>query len=152
MGNSLNTTTSFQDVFDRVAQNLKRTGDSLLEKVLPYFMANPNMIIISTNIENTEKYERMKFYDPLFASDSIRKCVKKAVIIHFKLDVNDDFSRFDKEYQVKEPGYMKLRYSQDCSEWRQCKIKNKEKGKVTAKMASNSIANKCKKIWIFFIL
>lgn len=154
MGESLYTTNSFQDIFERISQKLKRTGDSILDNVLPYFTANPNMMIISTNIENTEKYERMKFYDPLFASDSIRKCIKKAVIIDFKLDVNDDFSRFDKEYQLKEPGYMKLKYSEDCYEWKQCKIKSQVNGKATAKLSSNSIANKrnfnFKKLFKFF--
>lgn len=109
------------------------------------------MMIISTNIENTEKFERMKFYDPLFASDSIRKCFKKAVIIDFKLDVNDDFSRFDREYQEKEPGYFKLRFAEDCYEWRQCKIKTSVNGKVSAKLASDSVANKCiNSFFVFF--
>lgn len=147
MGESLFTTNSFQDVFERIALKLKRTNDAILDNILPYFMANPNMIIISTNIENTEKYERMKFYDPLFASESIRKCLKKTVIIEIKLDVNDDFSRFDREYQLKEPGYMKLKYDEDCYEWRQCKIKTNPNSKMTAKLISKSVLNKRKQFF-----
>ena len=104
------------------------------------------MIIISTNVENTEKFERMKFYDPLFSSDSIRRSLKKAVHIDFKLDVNDDFSRFDIQFKQKEPGFMKLKYSDDCYEWRECKIKTYSQNNITAKLASDSVKNKCKKI------
>ncbi len=121
--------------------------DGLLENVKYYFLANPKMIIVSTTAENSNKYERMEFYDPLFSSDSIRKSSINPIIIEFKLDVNDDFSRFDREYQLKEPGFMKLRYSDECYEWRKCKIKFSSNENITAKLSSDSIRNKCK---IFF--
>jgi len=116
------------------------------------------MIIISTQIENSDKFksQRMKFYDPLFSSDSIRKSIIDSelnskimpVIIEFWLDVNDEISIFDGPFQEKEPGYMKFKYSKDCYEWRQCKIKTQSNGKSTAKLSSNSIRNKCK-IYIY---
>lgn len=143
MGEPLYAANSFQEVFEKLSNKMFANNDYLLEGIMPYFMANPQRIIISTNIENTGRFERMNFYDPLYSSEYIRS-MKNSVIIEFKLDVNDDYSRLDQDYKEKVPGFLKLRYSSNCYEWRECKIKTSNQAKRTAKLASSTIRNKSK--------
>lgn len=147
MGENLLTTNSFQEIFDKIILKLKDLREFEREDVINYFLLNPNMIIISTYLENENNIrERMKFFDPLYSSNLIRKqLTNNAVHIEFNLDVNEDYSRFDISLNEKEPGYLKLRYSKDCYEWKECKIKTLPNNQgLSAKLCSSSIVRKCK--------
>ena len=110
---------------------------------------NPKKIIISTNIENSLEFERMKFYDPLYSSNNIRKCTNEVICIDFRLF--EDVLNFENDEFLKENAFMKFNMDVGIYEWRECLLsKNNNNGKIFANLTSDSLRNKCKFFFIFF--
>jgi hypothetical protein len=149
MDETIHSMISFQDIFEKISNKLIKIGDNSLNKIIEFFTFNPKKIIISTNIENSFEFERMKFYDPLYSSNNIRKFSDKVICIDFRLD--EDILNFENNGLLKENAFMKFRMDEGIYEWRECLLsKNNSNGKIVANLTSDSLRNKCNNFFCIF--
>ena len=132
-----------QDIVEKI---IKKSNEQKLE--LAEALKNPTLMTFTINNTNSGLEEKIHYYDPLYSNKYVRNTTNNFITIQVKVEANEEMSRFDRGIIIKKSGYGRFVYDgSESSEWRECKIKEKEKESAYS-VKFKSFENPCKNLLI----